>query len=274
MARSSKRRCRDSKNNDNDRNLEQVLIDIAKAFRETTDAIDPLWESKRFNGDVQYDLTCSFEPMLTTSSDDPQIDTLSVFFALIRTRHNARPITKSDGFDPNSEIVLSQYKVDVEKIRPEGKLNANGVLRTNVVDYILFGKKTHMTFEGCNYAKIVMYTAIMTLAKAKVFHEIHCASGATEQIMNMFSDACNILATKRGLALKERPVEHDTGTFWMYARGCHGTDSDATPENQWQLLFDAAKSTFLDSLTSKFKVEAALPSPYLVSSTSSYFLFL
>lgn len=244
------------------RDFEDVIIDITRAFQKISHG-DAYWQTVRKRGNVRYDLQCSFEPTLSRHLD-PQINGLNIHFELVRIVHQARLKNKGDAVVPTSQIPLCGYTLFVKRDHKDIIYEAEGILQTNIVKLGDF----YMTFEGCNFAKIVMYAAIMTLAEARVYHLIHPAADGTKAIIGALSTE----AARRGAPLTLMREKYRIAPIGYGSYGLRKTD-----DIYWQLMIQVAKGLFhkaFNQPTTKFRVEAPSPSPYLVSSPSAYFLFL
>jgi hypothetical protein len=134
-----------------------------------------------------------------------------------------------------------------------------GTLHTNILNLPLPASNAsfYKSFEGRNFAKIVLNAAILTLAKAQVLHKILAGATATK----------TILAADSGD--RDRPnFRHysDEEQFeYTLAKG-RKKRGDIHDENQWNDIILIAQHKFAKAVQeNKFKVEAPLPSPYFLS---------
>ena len=246
------------------RNWSEVMEDITKEVV-MLNSYDKTWEANKERGNIKYNLQCSFTPDLIRTIQYPdEIDRrvrrkmnngrqpwlksgLTVKFELVRTT-KGREHMQGDGLRPTSSIVLCACTRKLT--RHEGIYKAKGALLTNILK--LQSPNFYHTFEGHNFAKIVLNTAIIALANAKICHIIEAAADATMAIMqqgNLFEEY------RQGATFTLAPENYDL------------TGPSDTDEAVWQKISETAKGLFYNALkqpVTKFKVEAPVPSPYFL----------
>ena len=280
-----KRRC-------DTRSFEDLQIEILEALNNLTE--NKAWVNKtrikKFNANenvnVQYVLKCTFIPTswvaynyhedssgTITASGKKMITQLDIEFQLVRQDFSPRPQKPTDGTFPNASILLCAYTTSLSK-NEQGIFQANGSLQTNILnlpaDALQQQTPLYISFEGRNFAKIVLNAAIFILAKTQVQHTITATAVGTQKILEGDSGTPEYsnfeeYADGQKLVYLLGPENYADGSKEGNS-AAEGKEKDlARDEKVWQHIAKIAQHKFEKAISEdKFKVAAPLPSPYIL----------
>lgn len=265
-----------------ERTFEDLQIEITDALNKLTDSYSN-WESRNKNRNVEYVLKCSFTPLkyaALTYDYDPtseemipgklKITELGIQFELIRKQREPRPYDMDvDGLYPEGFVLLCSYATKLSKER--GIFQTTGNLITNILNLPSTESGAHFykSFEGCNFAKIVLNAAILALAKARVLHKIVTAAQRTKNILAADSGHAQYqnfkgYADEKLFVYTLAPKDYAISTQEMQnGRKTRGSAADL---EAWENIALIAEHKFDKAISEdKFKVQAPAPPPYFLS---------
>lgn len=224
------------------------------------------WQVKKKNGSVEYALQCLFQPYYPKGYKGMNafMDGITFKIQLVRNLDEPRVYNKwIDGMSPESSIVLSACEGDI--VKKNGIFKTEGFLNTNIVK--LGDSKTtfYKTFEGHNFAKLVLGAAISVLAEAKVCCKIHAAALGTKTIMEKKQRFKKYTKDSKIYILAPQNYENGFPEGWDSGWD-EGSNFLREQNAEWDQIVDMGGQVFWEALESpKFIVEAPALSPYFLS---------